>query len=118
MTLAFDAGAVAAQHDEALGVDSVVLCESDDGSGRCLEIQRPLRPDEQDAARGQDTYCLVLDAAATHYGGVTGWRLEDGSLTLDLDASAAEALGVQRFRITVQEDARAVIAGALPRLLA
>ena len=118
MTLAFEAAAVAAHRDDALGVDSIVFAENHDGSGRCLEIQRPLRPDEQDAALGHDTYCLVRDAGATHYGGVTAWSLEDGSLTLDLDAPAAATLGVPRFRIAVPDDAHGVIADALPRLLA
>ena len=98
MTLAFEAAAVAARRDDALGIDSIVLAENEDGSGRSLEIQRPpLRPDEQDAALGHDSDCLVRDGAATHYGGVTAWRLDERSLTLDLDAAAAAAFGVPRI---------------------
>ena len=116
--MAFTAAAVAARCDVALGVDSIVFAENQDGTGRCLEIQRPLDPDEQDVSLGHDTYCLVRDAHATHYGGVTAWRLDDGRLTLELDALAAATLGVVRFRIAVPDDSQSVIAEALPRLLA
>jgi Immunity protein 10 len=71
----FDASAVAFVRDD-LNAQYLVLAEHADGSGRRLEVQRSLRVDAQDHSLGMDTYCLVTEDQATHYGGVRigGWR--------------------------------------------
>lgn len=74
---------------------AVVLAEGPDGSGVRLEIQKSLSFDEQDRRYGQDTYCLCTEEGATYYGGVTSWTLTQDSLEVRLDATAAEALGVE-----------------------
>ena len=117
MTVRFEAAAVAVQREEAFNVEYVVVAQNADGSGHTLEIQRALEFDEQDAGLGMDTYCLVHDVSATHYGGVTAWHVRDRKLTLELDNTAAEQLGAARFVITVPEDAQDTIVHALQRLL-
>ena len=76
--------------DDSLDVQSLVLAEHPDGSGRWLEIQRPLHVDEQDLAFGLDTYCLVTEEQATHHGGVLDWRIKESTLHLDLARQRAE----------------------------
>lgn len=78
--------------DEGGNYEAVVLVDDD---GFSFSIQRALEFDEQDRVAGMDTYCLVADAGATHYGGVESWRrIEPGVVLLDLTEEAADALGV------------------------
>jgi hypothetical protein len=76
--------------DPDLNFEALVIL--DEPSGDTLEIQRALTFDEQDAATGMDTYCLVRAAGATHYGGVESWAVEDSKLTLTLSRQAATML--------------------------
>ncbi len=115
---AFDASAVASERDDNLKAQYLVLAEHADGSGRRLEVQRSLDVHEQDRARGQDTYCLVTEEQATHYGGVVDWRIEGSTLHLELTEAACRVLGASQFRVTVPESERATVQTALLVLLA
>ena len=114
----FDASAVAFERDDNLGAEWLVLAEHPDGTGRRLEVQRPLQVDEQDLALGHDTYCLVTEEQATHYGGVLDWHIEESTLHLDLTGEASRAIGASRFRITLPKSERATVQAALELLLA
>lgn len=100
----FKAVAVAAVEEEELNVFLVVMAERADGSGRRLEIQRALTFDKQARGLGMDTYCLVTESGATHYGGVVAVSLKDALLTVQLDEAAAEALDAKRFEIAITGD--------------
>jgi hypothetical protein len=77
------------------GTEGVVFADTPDGDENTLEIQRGTdEPDEQDVERGQDTYCLVVNAGATVYGGVRAWTLGANDLRLELEPWAAAELGV------------------------
>jgi Immunity protein 10 len=114
----FDASAVAFERHDNLRARYLVLAEHADGTGRRVEIQRSLHPDEQDLALGQDTYCLVTEEQAIHYGGVLDWRIEESTLHLDLTEEACRAIGASEFRITLPESERATVQRALLVLLA
>jgi hypothetical protein len=77
--------------------DAVIvgLAEQDSGDGACLIFQcSPTPPGTSDIATGLDTYCLLDQDGAVHYGGVTRAVLEPGRLTLTLTDEAARELGV------------------------
>jgi Immunity protein 10 len=118
VSTSFDASAVAFHRDDSLNAQYLVLAEHADGNGRWLEIQRSLQVDEQDQALGQDTYCLVTEEQATHYGGVLDWRIDGSTLDLDLTEEACRVLGTSRFRITLPESECAAVQRALRVLLA
>jgi len=102
--------------DDDLACEVVVI--EDEAGEQWLEIQRGLDFDEQDVALGMDTYCLVRDGAATHYGGVRIWNLAEGVLTLHLTGEAAAALSLERrVRFTVDTDGESVLRECLPRIL-
>ena len=91
----FDATAVAFVRDEEVDSAYLVLAENEDGSGERLEIQLSLTITDDDRRLGMDTYCLVNEGGATHYGGVEGWTLNGSVLDIKLDQDAAEELGVE-----------------------
>jgi Immunity protein 10 len=117
MPTSFDASVVAFERDAALNAQYLVLAEYPGGSGSRLEIQRALAVDDQDEARGQDTYCLVADGQITRYGGVRDWRIAGSLLVLELDEETSETFGADAFRIGVPEAERALVEGALLALL-
>jgi hypothetical protein len=75
--------------DAELNCMALVFRDSD---GDSLEIQRALVFDQQDRDLGMDTYCLVINASATHYGGISGWLISGDILELVLQPGAAQAL--------------------------
>ena len=79
--------------DESLGSEVLVLAEGADGSGRRLELQRALVVTDQDRRLGQDTYCLVNEAGACHYGGVSKHTVVGDELRLELTPRGAVVLG-------------------------
>lgn len=95
----FLARAAAFVRDEDLEADILVLAEQEDGSGRRLEIQRSVTTTAADVQAGMDTYCLADDTGATHYGGVSGWSLDEDVVCLSLDSEAADALGTSEYLI-------------------
>lgn len=88
----FKARAVSAGEDASLNTFLIVLAEHVDGDGARLEIHQALSFDEQDKALGQDTYCLMDESGATHYGGVSCWSLREGVLEMELTELAAKTL--------------------------
>jgi hypothetical protein len=76
--------------DADLNFEALVIL--DEPSGETLEIQGSLAFDEQDNAAGMDTYCLVRNAGATHYGGVESRSVRDGVLALSLSDESAAVL--------------------------
>jgi hypothetical protein len=93
MTL-FDASRVDVEQMDDLNALVIVLSETPDGEGNRLEIQRALVSDPQDAETGTDTYCLCSPNGATYYGGILSWSVNSDRLSVVLDQSAAEALGL------------------------
>jgi hypothetical protein len=91
MTL--DATAVALTRDDYCEV--LYVAESRDSTDGMLEVQRAFEFDEQDRELGQDTYCLVVNAGPTHYGGVERWEATDGGVRVRLTSQAAADLGVE-----------------------
>ena len=90
----FAARVASDSRDAELNAEVVVFAEHLDDSGRRIELQRALSPDEQDRALGQDTYCVVTESGATHYGGIDRWAVQDGEVQLSLSTEAAAALGL------------------------
>ena len=90
----FPARAVAFVRDEDLEVVLLVIAEFEDGSGQRIELQRSLAFTEEDRRSGMDTYCVVSDTGATHYGGVESASLAGDVLNIRFTADAADALGV------------------------
>jgi hypothetical protein len=83
----------------------VILCEKQGGGGERLEFQRALTFDEQDVENGMDTYSVVISDGATHYGGVSSWRMTNQLLSLELEADASAELGSGRqLLVTLQLD--------------
>jgi hypothetical protein len=77
--------------------DAIVvgLAENDSGEGACLIFQcSPTPPSACDIATGLDTYCLLDQDGAVHYGGVTRAVLDADRLTLTLTDAAVAELGV------------------------
>ncbi len=102
----FRARAVAALRDEELNIEMIVLAEAKDGSGRRLEIQRPIVVSNDDREIGHDTYCLVSESGAAYYGGVTDWSLADSELEVRVSDEAGEVLGAQNgYRIRIEAEA-------------
>lgn len=93
------AGAVAFFSDDDLNAEGLVMAEHPDGSGRRLEIQRPLEVDEAERRPGLDQTCLVTESGACHSGGVLRWRLTNDCLQLALTGEAATVLGLDRHHI-------------------
>lgn len=91
----------------APGVIGVLMAEGEAGEGARVELQRAATFDDQDRALGQDTHCLGLHTGASVYGGVTGWSLTPGRLTLELSKEATEALDVGA-ELTMEFDAQLV----------
>jgi hypothetical protein len=116
----FTARALVATDLPDLNVFSVVLAENRDGGGRRLEIQRSTSFSEQDKKLGQDTYCISTDAGASHYGGISSWRLVENRLEIQLDAQAAMVLGVSggfAVRFEASEEERGSLREGLLKVL-
>lgn len=114
----FKAKAVAAVELPDLNTFVVVLAEEPDESGARLEIQKSLSLDEQDRKLGLDTYCLCTEDGATYYGGITSWVLTQGSLEVQLDAEAAETLGVEGgFVVDFEPESLPALKEGLERVL-
>ena len=74
----------------------VALADAARGDGAYLVFQCSLTPPgASDIATGPDSYCLLDEAGAVQYGGVTRAALDGDRLTLALTDEAAETLGVE-----------------------
>lgn len=117
MPVRFSAAVFAVGRDEDHDYDFAAFSERPDGAGQTLEIQRAVEFDDQDVELGMDTYCLVLDASATHYGGVVAWQLVGGRLVFSLDQVAAAEMGAAELVIDLPAGADVDVSDMLQTLL-
>lgn len=99
MIESFDAHVCAVQEMEDLNTFLIALADQADAPSRYVELQRSIEQDEQDAALGMDTYCIVTALGATHYGGIVSCVLTDDRLALRFSEEAEIALGLQGYNI-------------------
>lgn len=104
--------------DEDLDYEGVSVLDIE--SGQSLHFQLPLEFDERDAALGLDNYCVVVDPGQrTCYGGISGWTVAPGLLTMNFDAAAASALDLpQQLRVGLDPTELEAVVGHLTRILA
>jgi hypothetical protein len=86
----------------------VLLLENRDGSGRRLELQRASDYSDQDRQLGLDTYCIVTETQATHYGGVTRCAVKQKAVEFWLTKKAAGALGLEELHLPLLVSASVV----------
>ena len=108
--------------EETIDAFTVGLAERPSGEGAYLILQCALTaPDEQDAATGMDTYCLMDEQGAVHYGGIQRAELTDATLRFRFDQDAAEELDVQdperELTLTIPADDTTRLADGLRRVL-
>lgn len=116
--ISFEARAVAFDRDDELETEALFLAEDEQGAGRLLEVQKAFAWDEQDRRLGQDTYCLVDENQATHYGGVASWRLDANVLEINLTPDASGVFGASSYRIDLDDPcAVELVSKNLPRLV-
>jgi hypothetical protein len=99
----------------------VALADEQHGEGAFLMFQCSLTPPSaSDIATGLDSYCLLDDAGAIKYGGVTRAALDGARLTLVLTDEAAEEFGVEdgtnTITLTVPTEDVGRLAGGLHRV--
>jgi hypothetical protein len=114
----FEAHVCSVGEVEDINTFLIVLADQADSPRHYLELQRSLEHDEQDAALGMDTYCVVTDTGATHYGGIVSCVLTDDSLVLAFSEEAENALGLKGYRIILALSAsdRALLRSGLIKL--
>ncbi|MBS2964157.1 hypothetical protein KGA66_13950 [Actinocrinis puniceicyclus] len=108
--------------EENVDAFTVGLAADPSGAGAFLILQCALTtPTDQDAATGMDTYCLMDEQGAVHYGGVERAELTAGTLRLRFDADAAQELGVtdpqRRLSLSVPAADTERLAAGLRRVL-
>jgi hypothetical protein len=108
--------------EQTVDAFTVGLAQNETGEGACLILQCALTaPTDQDAATGMDTYCLMDEQGAVHYGGVERAELTGSTLRFRFDQAAADELGVRGPRrelalsVPAQDTAR--LAEGLRRVL-
>lgn len=78
------------------------VAEHKDGSGMSLTFMCGLyEPDEQDAALGMDSYCLVTPDQGTAYGCVSEVTLQEGVFRVVVAEDDLEALNLNETEIEV-----------------
>src|SRR5579871_2628437 len=81
--------------EENIDAFTVGLAQNQTGEGAYLILQCALTPPtDQDTATGMDTYCLMDEQGAVHYGGIQRAELTDTTLRLRFDQPAAEELTI------------------------
>lgn len=101
--------------DAELGYRALVFRDS---SGDTFEIQRAFAFDQQDRELAMETYCLVVQASATCYGGISEWLISDDTLQLVLQLEAAEDLGLPRLlRIPLTAAGKQIVQDRLATLV-
>ena len=108
--------------EETVDAFTVGLAQHPSGQGAYLILQCALTsPDEQDAATGMDTYCLMDEQGAVHYGGIQRAELTDATLRFRFDQDAAAELGIQNperdLTLTIPPDDATRLATGLRRVL-
>lgn len=115
MPVRFVARALAVEDLPDLNTFLIALADDAEEPTHTLELQKMLEDDGDD---DYGSYCLVVDAGATHYGGITACRLSGCTLVLSLDKAASGALGTDCFvvELDLDEGERAALRGGLARL--
>ena len=103
MPVRFVARALAVEDLPDLNTFLIALADDAEEPTHTLELQKALE-DDGDEEHDFDSYCLAVDAGATHYGGITACRLSGRSLVLSLDDGAAGVLGTDGFEIELDLD--------------
>ncbi|WP_263172100.1 Imm10 family immunity protein [Streptomyces sp. SCSIO ZS0520] len=100
MTYRFTARATATESAPDGRFTQAALAEGEDGSGFLLVfLAGAEEPDDQEAALGMDTYCLVTAGGGTAYGCVREAVLTGAVLRVALDPEALEDLRADDSRI-------------------
>ncbi len=82
--------------EQTIDAFTVGLAQHPSGEGAYLILQCALTPpDDQDAATGMDTYCLMDEQGAVHYGGIQRAELTGTTLRFRFDQDAADELGIE-----------------------
>ncbi|UQN06540.1 Imm10 family immunity protein [Deinococcus sp. QL22] len=113
----FTARALAVEELTDLDTFLIALADHADGPTRSLELQKALDAGE-DEEHDFDSYCLVVDGAATHSGGVVTCHLTAQTLVLHLNEQAADTLETDGFEIDLDlsEEQRTALRAGLERL--
>jgi Immunity protein 10 len=75
-------------------LDGVALAEREDSSGWNLVFERSHSFTDAERKAGQDTYCITNEAGVAVYGGIVGWSIAAGELTLALADRTSAELGL------------------------
>jgi hypothetical protein len=79
------------------------VAEREDGTGRQLIFQASLGPpDEQDAALGMDTYCVMAENQATAYGCIEELTIDDGEMHVVVRRDSMAHLGLSDPAVDVR----------------
>src|SRR5262245_49054930 len=82
---------------------TVAIAEHEDGSGRALMFQIPLRdPNNQARRLGFDTYCILTHLQNAVYGGVESVALDGQTLRIRVTPSPAEELSLSDDSLEVK----------------
>jgi hypothetical protein len=99
----------------------VALAEREDSSGWNLVFERSATFTDADRKGGEDTYCITNEAGVAIYGGVTGWAIAGGDLSLGFTEKAAGDLGLATdlsITLTFAPDSIKALGEALEHILA
>ena len=92
----------AVEDDPDGDVRIVAMADTEAGNNRYLMVQCPLtEPDAQDAELGMDSYCLLDEKGAVHYGGVRRAVLRGDTLQLTFDEEATAELELPGDTVTL-----------------
>lgn len=97
MTERFTAHVLFAEILEDFSTFLIVLADDAAAPTRTLELMKSVQADESDP--DSDTYCVVLDGGAAHYGGLSSCQLTGDLLYLRFDDRATAALGTGAFGV-------------------
>ena len=116
MVVRFTAYAVSALDLGDLNTFLIALADDAEEPTCTLELQKALEEDVDDP--DSDTYCLVVDGAATSYGSINRCHLKDDLLVLQLNEHAAMTLNTSGFEVTlaVDDGGRSMLRESLRRL--
>lgn len=103
-------------------VRTAAMADTEDGDNRYLIVQCLLsEPDAQNRRLGLDTYCLLNEEGAVHYGGVLSAVLRGRTLEFAFDDDAAAELELPgstvALELRVPEEGIAELARGLARIL-
>ncbi|MET7276171.1 Imm10 family immunity protein [Streptomyces flaveolus] len=86
---------------------TVGMAEDGDGEGCHLSIQSGVRePDAQQLRLGWDTYCVMNETGAVHYGGIESAAVAAGKVSFRFSSEAAAELSLpgESLELALHED--------------